>query len=842
MGSLAMHTHKTRLAMAVFLGSMALGLEAPAPANSTKPHLVHETASTGHLPRDAKAPRDRSTACEGLLTELNYSAAPDFYTLDVAIEADLAVLFVAEQTPDGPYEDRILFYRNTQGTWAEEARIDVDSIGCFYFPRRMLSISGDRVIVSLPGDCNGSHGEARIYHRLDGQWLLEATLQSDNPEYRDMFGISVAISGDAAVVGAPQYTPFGRHNGSAHVFRRVGRQWVRQDILLPDDGPHSGASFGVDVTIDDNTILAGSLALDTLKIFTNEDGHWQASEELAIDGVTRLARSVDLDGPRAVIGSRDEDGNGRVHVLHHDGMNWAIEQELSSQSNDADPEAFGHGVRLQGSLVSVTSGTVSYDDPGDVGFAELYQLKDGQWAFLETIAWSDLPASYWTAPQADLSGNQLIIAAPNDLIGADLVDIHTISTFDNGDDCNGNGLCDELDIASFASRDCNGNGVPDDCDLADGLDDVDGDGVLDACEADCDADGWPDDDEIAQGFEPDCNDNGVPDSCDIAQGTSPDSDDDGSPDECHPLIPLRVAADGSAFFDDIQSALNVALPTATIMVGPGTYHGPIVFPDHPVALISEEGPGHTSIVGDRNSTVVRIQSERGTSDHLLDGFTLTGADVPWPGGGLLIRNAAPTISNCVFRGNRAPRGGGACVDGSGDGTAVFIDCRFHDNVAFGESLEGGSGGGLAITDGQVSITRSVFLGNQSAFTGGGLVINESTVQLDRSEFRYNTSELPGGGVMIAESTLDVSASTFCGHSGGNLLGPWNDLGGTIVSDECDCTDADGDGIVDSNDILAALENWGDCPGADCPADVNLDGVVDVTDVLMMVAGWGPCDT
>jgi len=76
-------------------------------------------------------------------------------------------------------------------------------------------------------------------------------------------------------------------------------------------------------------------------------------------------------------------------------------------------------------------------------------------------------------------------------------------------DCNGNGIPDDIDIATGTSQDINGNGVPDEC-------------------------------------EPDCNGNGIPDSYDISQGTSSDINNDGIPDECQfdiMIVPLAVLDD-----------------------------------------------------------------------------------------------------------------------------------------------------------------------------------------------------------------------------------------------------------------------------------------------------------
>lgn len=54
-------------------------------------------------------------------------------------------------------------------------------------------------------------------------------------------------------------------------------------------------------------------------------------------------------------------------------------------------------------------------------------------------------------------------------------------------------------------------------------------------------------------------------------------------------------------------------------------------------------------------------------------------------------------------------------------------------------------------------------------------------------------------------------------------------------------DLDGDGDVDTGDLISLLSNWGTCPPppADCPADLNGDGAVDVGDLLVLLASWSP---
>lgn len=79
--------------------------------------------------------------------------------------------------------------------------------------------------------------------------------------------------------------------------------------------------------------------------------------------------------------------------------------------------------------------------------------------------------------------------------------------------------CDRNGVRDACQEDCNGNGFPDTCDVSLGLPDCNGNGLLDIC-------------ELADGTALDCNNNGVPDACDIAGGSAVDCDANGVPDSC----------------------------------------------------------------------------------------------------------------------------------------------------------------------------------------------------------------------------------------------------------------------------------------------------------------------
>ena len=47
----------------------------------------------------------------------------------------------------------------------------------------------------------------------------------------------------------------------------------------------------------------------------------------------------------------------------------------------------------------------------------------------------------------------------------------------------------------------------------------------------------------------------------------------------------------------------------------------------------------------------------------------------------------------------------------------------------------------------------------------------------------------------------------------------------------------GDGVVSEDDLLMLLDQWGECPLANCSSDFNGDGVVDIHDLLYMLDLW-----
>jgi len=58
------------------------------------------------------------------------------------------------------------------------------------------------------------------------------------------------------------------------------------------------------------------------------------------------------------------------------------------------------------------------------------------------------------------------------------------------------------------------------------------------------------------------------------------------------------------------------------------------------------------------------------------------------------------------------------------------------------------------------------------------------------------------------------------------------------SNPCAChADIDTDGMINVNDLLAVISQWGQAGGS---GDIDYDGIVGVSDLLAVISGWGPC--
>ena len=202
----------------------------------------------------------------------------------------------------------------------------------------------------------------------------------------DRFGVSVAINGTTAIVGAYWDShDNGSNSGSAYLFdTATGRQITK---LVPDDGA-AGDNFGSSVAIsgataivgaggdDDNGMGSGSAYLFDISDPANPT---QLFKLLPNDGAAHdFFSSVAISGAIAIIGAEGDDDNGS-----NSGSAYLFDSTTGRQiakllpDDGAAGDWFGHSVAISGTTAIV--GAYFHDDNGSQsGSAYLFDTTTGR--------------------------------------------------------------------------------------------------------------------------------------------------------------------------------------------------------------------------------------------------------------------------------------------------------------------------------------------------------------------------------------------------------------------------------------------------------------------------------
>ena len=197
-----------------------------------------------------------------------------------------------------------------------------------------VSVSGDTALIgavfdddACPGDINCNSGSAYVFVRSGTTWSQQAKLIPEagyGYSAGDLFGHSVSVSGDTALIGAGGDDDKGFFSGSAYVFVRWNGAWTQQAKLIPDPGYGHSASdlFGFSVSVSSDTALIGAIGDDdacpvdpdcdsgSAYVFVRSAGTWTEELKLtAFDGAPfdGFGESVSLSGKIAVIGAFGDD-------------------------------------------------------------------------------------------------------------------------------------------------------------------------------------------------------------------------------------------------------------------------------------------------------------------------------------------------------------------------------------------------------------------------------------------------------------------------------------------------------------------------------------------------------
>ncbi|QDV89215.1 hypothetical protein RAS2_02790 [Phycisphaerae bacterium RAS2] len=185
-------------------------------------------------------------------------ADEDSYGFAVAISSTTALVGAWRREVDGVSDAGAVFaYARSGTTWTLQSRIASCQSISFNNFGAAIALSGDRAIVGAFNHASGL-GAAYVFARCGTTWNQEAQLGAIDGATPDNFGISVAIEGDRALVGAQRNAhSSGSENGAAYMYVFDEGVWKSGTKLTASD-TMSTDEFGVSVAFSNETALIGA--------------------------------------------------------------------------------------------------------------------------------------------------------------------------------------------------------------------------------------------------------------------------------------------------------------------------------------------------------------------------------------------------------------------------------------------------------------------------------------------------------------------------------------------------------------------------------------------------------
>ena len=261
-------------------------------------------------------------------------------------------------------------------TWSQQAYLKASNTGAGDYFGISVAVSGDTVIVGAIGEdssttgVNSTPNESAIYAgaayvfvRSGTTWSQQAYLKASNTGAGDYFGLSVAVSGDTVIVGAPHEdssttgvnsTPneSATDAGAAYVFVRSGTTWSQQAYLKASN-TGAGDGFGWSAAVSGDMVVVGAY-----------------HEDSSTTGVNSTPNESATDA-------------GAAYVFVRSGTTWSQQAYLKA-SNTGGGDDFGISVAVSGDTMVVgadledssTTGVNSTPDESatDAGAAYVFSL------------------------------------------------------------------------------------------------------------------------------------------------------------------------------------------------------------------------------------------------------------------------------------------------------------------------------------------------------------------------------------------------------------------------------------------------------------------------------------
>jgi FG-GAP repeat protein len=366
-------------------------------------------------------------------------AAFDEFGHSVAVSGDTAVVGVQlDDVGANVNQGSAYVFTRSGSSWTLQAKLTAADGAVVDFFGSSVAADGDTVVVGAPGDDvgpNQGQGSAYVFTRSGSSWSQQAKLTASDGASADELGGAVAVSGDIVVIGASgDDVGVNSAQGSAYAFARSGFSWSQQAKLTASDGAASDI-FGYSVAVSGETAVIGAYLGDIASngdqgaayVFTRSGSSWSQQAKLtASDGAASedFGISVAASGDTTVIGAhRDTVGanttQGSAYVFIRSGSSWTEQAKLTAADGAAD-DSFGYSVAVSGDTAVV--GAVS-DDVGvtwQQGSAYVFTRSGSNWSQQARPTAADGAFDNVFGTSVAVSGDTMVVGAPRYDVGSNM--------------------------------------------------------------------------------------------------------------------------------------------------------------------------------------------------------------------------------------------------------------------------------------------------------------------------------------------------------------------------------------------------------------------------------------
>jgi hypothetical protein len=310
------------------------------------------------------------------------AASFDFYGGAVSVFGDWAMVGAESNSDVDSNAGAVFVYQYVNDDWVEVDELNASDAGNFGLFGGSVSLDGNTAVIGARGD-DGQKGAAYVFEWSGAQWLEVDKLIASDATAGDQFGYAVSLHGNRLVVTAPRDDDASFNSGTAYVFEHNGMDWIEMGKLGPDAVVFEEL-FGTAVSLDGDRVIIGAYngvnpggtRTGTAYIFQGSGMSWsQVGKFNAADGAANdyFGYAVSLSGDHALVGAHGDDVNtGAVYAYSFNGASWGGGLKLNA--SDAEMEdAFGISVNLKGNRALI--GAYRADNAGGADSGAAYVLE-----------------------------------------------------------------------------------------------------------------------------------------------------------------------------------------------------------------------------------------------------------------------------------------------------------------------------------------------------------------------------------------------------------------------------------------------------------------------------------